>query len=267
MTANQHAAAKSAKPDTLLALALTIAVLTSSTLCASLSQASEPPVPFTANMEFLRNGKLIGEATFSFEVNGSEWVLRSEMAGTRGVAKFLGVRENSESIGQWIDGSPRPERFQQTVKVSIKTVETRGVFDWEQGTVLSVHEDGETTLPLTPGILDPVSVGLAVRSGLGTGLREWHLPMVDEDEIEEQHFRAEGAEALDTALGCLQTERVDKIRAASSTRYTRTWYAEDYDWIPVHVAHGKTDGDQMETRLVSLVVDGQTIEKAPACGA
>jgi hypothetical protein len=225
-----------------------------------------PPSPFVAEMEFLRNGKPIGEATFSLEVDGNDWVMRSSVEGTRGVARFLGVEESSESRGDWVDGGPRPKAFVQRVKVSFKTIETRANFDWAAGQVLSIHKDGENVLETEPGLMDPVSVGLAIRKGLENGEREWRLPMVDEDEIEEQHFRAEGAEALDTPLGCLETERVDKIRRAGSTRYTQTWYARDLDWVPVYVAHGKTDGDRMESRLVSLTVDGKPVPVSAPCG-
>ncbi len=228
--------------------------------------ADGPPTPFVAEMEFLRNGKTIGSATFSLEVDGNDWVMRSSVEGTKGVAKFLGVEESSESRGGWADGAPRPESFLQRVKVSFKTIETRANFDWEAGQVLSVHKDGENLLETVPGLMDPVSVGLAIRKGLENGEREWRLPMVDEDEIEEQHFRAEGAESLDTPLGCFETERVDKIRRAGSTRYTQTWYARDLDWVPVYVAHGKTDGDRMESRLVSLTVDGEAVPAGATCG-
>lgn len=231
---------------------------------AGIAQAAEPPVPFEATLELLRNGKLIGESRFSLSVTGGDWVMRTESRGTRGLAKFLGVEESSESRGGWQHGAPRPVSFRQTVEVAIKTMETRADFDWDAGTVRSVHEDGEDTFPLQPGLLDPVSVGLAVRAGLAAGEREWRLPMVDEDEIEEQHFRAAGAEAIDTPLGCLQTERVDKIRGPQSTRYTRTWYARDLAWVPVQVAHGKTDGDRMESRLTSLVIDGEQIAPTDA---
>lgn len=226
---------------------------------AGVAHGAEPPVPFEATLELLRNGKLIGESRFSLSVTDGDWVMRSESRGTRGLAKFLGVEESSESRGGWEDGAPRPESFRQTVEVSFKTIETTADFDWDAGTVRSVHEDGENTFPLEPGLLDPVSVGLAVRAGLTMGEREWRLPMVDEDEIEEQHFRAAGAEAIETPLGCLQTERVDKIRGPQSTRYTQTWYARDLAWVPVQVAHGKTDGDRMESRLKSLIIDGSKI--------
>lgn len=227
--------------------------------------AAEAPVPFEAQLEFLRNGKLMGESRFTLTVENGDWIMHSQTQGTRGVAKFLGVNEESESRGGWQDGAPRPDQFRQTVKVSFKTIETTAEFDWAAGEVRTVHKKEPFVLPLEPGVLDPVSVGLAVRAGLAAGEREWRLPMVDEDKIETQHFRAEGAERLETTLGCLDTERVDKIRAASSSRYTRTWYARDFQWVPVHVTHGKTDGDHMETRLVALVVDGVAVEAGQRC--
>lgn len=251
------------RPDTHLLIRQCAALLGAGMALSAV--ADEPPVPFEAQMEALRNGKVIGESKISLSVENGDWVMRSHTRGTKGMAKFLGVDERSESRGGWQDGAPRPDGFEQRVKVSFKTIETTAEFDWAAGQVRSVHEKDEFILPAEPGLLDPVSVGLAVRAGLAEGEREWRLPMVDEDEIKEQHFRAEGAEALETALGCLHTERVDKIRAPTSRRYTRTWYARDLKWVPVHVTHGKTDGDHMETRLVSLTVDGVTVEAGQVC--
>jgi len=242
-------------------------LLTAAIGCCTVTAAgaAELPEPFTAEFEFLRNGKAIGEANFAFTVDGDRYLMRSAMEGTKGVASFLGVEERSESEGLWADGQPRPERFEQTVKVSFKTILTRAVFDWAEQLVLSEHKDGETTLPLSPGVLDPVSVGLAVRAGLAEEEGEWRLPMVDEDEIEEQHFRRSGREQLDTALGCLATQRVDKIRGPESTRYTRTWYADELAFVPVYITHGKTDGEHLESRIVSLTLNGKPVEAGKAC--
>lgn len=224
-----------------------------------------PPSPFEAGFEFHRNGKLIGESRFRFDVEDGNWVMSTETEGTKGLARLLGLEESSESRGDWSDGGPRPLGFQQTVKVAVKNIETRADFDWEAGTVHSVHEDGETDLDLVPGVLDPVSAGLAIRAGLARNETEWRLTLVDEDELEEQLFRLAGSESLDTKLGCLETRRVDRIRGPESTRYTQTWYAVAHDWVPVKVAHGKTDGDRMESHLVSLELDGVPVERGAPC--
>jgi hypothetical protein len=229
------------------------------------AEADEPPVPFDARFEFLRNGKLVGESRFVFSVDGAQWRMTTDTRGTRGLARFLGLEESSESTGLWEDGAPVPQRFFQSVEVSFKTIETLAEFDWEAGKVRSVHDDGEDLLDLEPGVLDPVSVGLAVRAGLASGKTEWRLPLVDEDEIEEQQFRMAEEASIDTDLGCLATRRVDRIRGPESTRYTQTWYARDHAWVPVRVAHGKTDGDRMESRIVSLTVDGQEVAGGAPC--
>lgn len=236
-------------------------MLISTLLLVSLTAiGAEPPPSFEADYEFYRNDKLIGESTISLSVDDTQWAMRSDTEGTKGVARFLGVKEWSLSEGGWLDGAPRPGTFEQEVKVAFKTIATSADFDWEAGQVVSIHKDGETILQTVPGLLDPVSVGLRVRAGLSGGEQEWRLPMVDEDEIEVQHFRVAETASLDTALGCLETHRVDKIRGPQSKRYTQTWYADDLGFVPVYIAHGKTDGDHLESRIVSLTLDGEPVD-------
>lgn len=226
---------------------------------------ARPPVAFDARFELLRNGKPLGESRFRFTVDGDRWRLSTETKGTRGLARFLGLEETSESHGTWVNDAPRPQHFSQTVDVSFRTVETRAEFDWAAGSVTSVHKDGTSVLDLEPGVLDPVSIGLKLRSELSTGAREWRFTVLDEDELEEQVYRVAEQTSLDTVLGCFETHRVDRVRRPDSTRYTRTWYAQDLAWVPVKVAHGKTDGNRMESRLVSLVVDGEAVSARPPC--
>lgn len=223
------------------------------------------PGPFTAYFDFYRNGKLIGEARFELQVEGENWTMTTESDGTRGLAKFLGVSESSVSRGTWSETGPVPLGYEQTIKVSFKKIENRADFDWQAGTVRSVHKDGEDVLPLEPGMLDPVSAGLAIRAGLFAGVEEWFLPTLDEDEIDEDHFRAGDPEWLDTPLGCLRVRRVEKIRAPQSRRYTRTYHAADLAWVPVYIEHGKTGDEALESRIRELIVDGQTILPRPGC--
>lgn len=235
-------------------------VLLATLMLASLRvEAAGLPLPFEADYEVYRNGKLIGETTISFAVAGDQWTMRSDTEGTKGIARFLRLKEWSLGEGEWIDGAPRPDNFRQEVKVAIKTITTAADFDWQAGTVLSVHKDGEHTLEVVPGLLDPVSLGLWVRAGLAAGEQEWRLPMVDEDRIEEEHFRVAEAVPLSTALGCQNTHRVDKIRGPQSKRYTQTWYADELGFVPVYMVHGKQDGDHMESRIVSLTLDGELV--------
>ncbi len=236
------------------------AVLVAILILASLqAPGDEMPRPFSGNFEFYRNGKLIGESTISLTLDDKRWLMRSDTKGTKGVARFLRFREWSLSEGDWIDAAPRPDTYEQEMKVAVKTIITSALFDWEEGTVRSIHKDGESTLEVVPGLLDPGSLGLRIRAGLGRGEQEWRLPMVDDDQIEEQHFRVAETVRLNTALGCLDTHRVDKIRGPESTRYTQTWYADELAFVPVFIAHGKKDGDRLESRIKTLTLDGEPV--------
>ena len=226
--------------------------------------AATPPPEFEAKLELLRNGKPVGETTFRFSIEGERWIMASSTVGTAGIARLLGLDEDSTSRGDWHDGNARPLSFDRRVK-AIKTWRWSAEFDWSQGLVRSVHPDGESELPLEPGVVDETAIGLLIRAGLARGEEEWRLRVLDEDEIEDQLFRVVVNERVATPLGCMEARRVDKIRHPDSKRYTRTWYASDHSFVPVRFEHGKTDGDRMESRLVSLSISGQQVKLAPDC--
>ena len=77
-------------------------------------------------------------------------------------------------------------------------------------------------------------------------------------------YRISAPESLTTALGCLQAQRVERIRE-NSKRYTRVWYAIELGYVAVRLEHGKYDGDHMEMRIESLQLDGKTIEPGSIC--
>ena len=226
-----------------------------------------PPLPFEAEYGFYRNGKLAGQTRFVFESDGENWTLTTSSTGTQGLARFLGLEENSSSTGTWNDQGPVPLHYEQNVKVAIKTIQTSAEFDWQAMQAHSRFDDTEQVLELHAGVLDAVSEGLAIRAGLAEGQRQWQLAVLDEDEIEQHRYRAGDAERGDTALGCQWQVTVERIRGPESTRYTRTRYARDLDWVPLSVEHGKTDGEQMETRIESLRLDGRPVPVGAPCPA
>ena len=235
-------------------------------VCATLAlpALAKPPQDFKASLELSRNGKPMGESTFSMSSTDDGWTMNSHTRGTRGLARLVGLDEQSESHGDWDGGSARPLAFERNVK-HIKREHWDAQFDWEAGTVKSVHPDGENLIELKNNTVDESTLGLRIRMGLARGREEWKLNVLDEDEIEVQTFRLASVEPLQTALGCVTAHRVDKIRHASSTRYTRQYYAEEFGFVPVLIEHGKTDGDHLESRIVSLELGGESVEALPDC--
>jgi hypothetical protein len=188
----------------------------------------------------------------------------SETEGTKGLASWIGLRESSSVEGDWHEGGPRPLNYERNVK-AIKTMQWSAEFDWQAGEVRTEYPDGESVLQLEPGVLDELAISLAIRQGLSRGEDEWFFRQVDEDEIEDAHFRTSSVKAVQTPLGCMQVHVVEKVRAPQSTRYTRTYYAAEHGFTPVLIEHGKQDKEHVEGRVVSLTVDGQPVPRGPDC--
>jgi hypothetical protein len=241
------------------ALAVLLALLMAAAPCAA-----QTPSAFEVRLEILRNGKALGESVFTFTSDAEKWRMDSETHGTHGLARFIRFTEASFSEGEWLDGAPRPLRFERKVKAVISR-DWSADFDWQEGVVRTEFPDGEATLELQPGVLDETATGLRIRTGLSQGEDDWHLQVVDEDEIENEHFGVRAVERIQTALGCMEAYRVDKIRDPDNPRYTRTWYASEHDFVPVRMQHGKKDGDLLESRLLEIKVDGKAIAAGPDC--
>ena len=195
-------------PATLLALCLLL----------PLTSLADRPADFEARLELYRNGKLNGETVFKLETLDGRWAMHSSTRGTKGVASWIGLKEQSTGEGDWHEGLPRPLRYDRNVK-AVVTREWTAEFDWEN----------------------------------------------DEDEIEDAHFRVSEVKSVDTPLGCMQTHVVEKVRGEGSSRYTRTYYASEHDFAPVLIEHGKTDGDRVEGRVISLTVAGKPVAAGRSC--
>jgi len=235
-------------------------------LCLLLAQPciAQRPADFEARLELSRNGKLFGEMTFQLSSDGDRWTMVSATRGTRGLARFLGLDENSRSEGLWLDDRPQPLRYERHVDV-IKNLDWSADFDWQQGKVYSVYPDGESTLDLEPGILDEAALGLVIRAGLERGEDDWTAPLLDEEKIEQAHFRVRDVEDVQTALGCMRVHVVEKVRGEGNKRYTRTYYAENQQFVPVLMQHGKRGGDHIEGRVVELSIAGKAVPAGPDC--
>jgi hypothetical protein len=237
--------------------------LAASLILPATGMAAKPP-DFKVAMDMFRNGKLMAETTFTFTSRDEQWTMQSETVGLKGLARLIGLEERSFSRGDWQEGVPRPLNFERNVK-AIKTMRWTAEFDWSGGEVRSVYPDGESLLGVEPGVVDESTLGMLIRLGLEHGEDEWFLQVLDEDEIEQQHYRSRPAERIETALGCVTVYAVEKIRRAGSTRYTRTYHARDHAFVPVFIEHGKKDGDHLESRLKTLEIDGKTVSAGPDC--
>lgn len=229
-----------------------------------LSAAAFQPVPFEAEYQLFRNGKLKAHVSLTFGIQDAQWSMHSESKATRGFEKLLRIRDVETAKGSLEDGRILPLRYQRETRVAGRDLGWNADYDWDGKKVRTRHKDGDSELDLAPGVYDPLALGLVLRVGLANGEQEWRLKVVDEDKIKDQLYRAGEPEELETALGCIEVRTVERIRENSS-RYTRSIHAAAWDFLPLGIEYGKRDGDQLELRITSLKLDGEQVEPGPGC--
>ncbi len=223
--------------------------------------------PYQAHYDVYRNGKLIGQADVTLELQGERWSMRSEASGTRGMARLLGAKDNEYTQGLMHDGRFRPLSYSHQTHIVGRNNDWSASFDWQTGMVnITKGKKGKDKLSLDigAGVLDALSLKLEMARRLRDNDTDMLFLLVDDDEIKEQAFHTLPPVYLDTSLGCLRTTPVERVRP-DSTRYTRVWHAPDLEFITVRMEHGKTDGDQIEMRITELVVGQQQVNPRPGC--
>lgn len=224
--------------------------------------------PYQARYDVYRNGKLAGEAEVSLAVEGSRWTMTSNGHGTHGFARFLRASDTEKADGRLVDGKMLPSQYTRQTRVAGVEDWMSARFDWRANQVVVSTEDASAgpglRLDLGKGALDPLSLKLELRRRLRDDDGELSFLLVDEDEIKPQTYRRLAPERLETSLGCISTLPVERVRTGSK-RFTRGWHAPDLDYVTVRMEHGKTDGDRMEMRIKSLMLDGKQVQAKAAC--
>jgi len=223
--------------------------------------------PYEANYSVYRNGKLIGMLEITLEIEDGRWRVSSQARGTHGLARILRANDREQVTGLLEGDSFLPETHTRHTRVAGIDDHWETDFDWEADIATVVHDDKETfILPLQGAALDPMTLKLEMRRRLMDNDPDLEFLMVDEDEVDEEHFRLLKSERIETSLGCFETLPIEKIRN-NKRRYTRAWHAPELGNLEVRVEHGKVDGDHMELRINELRVNGESVEPGPACDA
>lgn len=221
-------------------------------------------VPFEAVYEVTVDGKPRLETIISLSRQDDEWLLQSTSSGTRGLARFLNAKSNESSTGQWQELGFIPSEFRHHSKIAGRKDQWTASFDWDANTVTTLHEDGESVMPVSAGTSDPMSLTLALRAQLEKGLKEFSLEVVDEDEIDHHLYRAADIENLQTPLGCFEVVPLQRVRQ-NSKRYSSGWYATSLGYFPVQLMHGKKGSKKYQMRITRLVLDGKEMTGQADC--
>jgi hypothetical protein len=223
------------------------------------------PPDYTAVYKVMHKGDDLAGVTIQLSHQDETWTLHGYTHDMQGLADLLKVKGAQTVTGRWQDGNFKPDNYDFSFSLVGYNSAWQASFDWSADIVTTSGKSGNVQLPLTGGAFDPFSLSLNVGSLLEQGQTHMEVNIVDEDKLKTHVYQVEMEEPVDTALGCLETTRVKRIRNKKSKRTSLAWYANDYSYIPVQMRHFKKNGKGLSMQIVSLEVKGQPIRAVASC--
>jgi hypothetical protein len=194
--------------------------------------------PFKAEYAATRNGRALGTGELHLQqLADGRWSygLRLTVRGWYRLA--LGSTQKSLSVFRIIDGRVMPESF-----ISDED-DQRIAFNWTAGRVTGAVGRRKFDLPAQPGLLDTLSVQVAMMQELLAYRRPARFALVDEGRIKEYAYSAEGSEVITSPAGTFHTE-IFSSRRPGSKKATYFWSAPALGYIPLKVE--RRDGYDVE---------------------
>ncbi|HRD48226.1 MAG: DUF3108 domain-containing protein [Candidatus Competibacter sp.] len=228
--------------------------LASSLLLTPWAMAADglPVAPFQARYEVYASGFSIGEAVITLIATGpGAYQMSSDVRPNGLVALLASGRIHEQVSGQIRNGAIRPLQYERRLDTGSKSNHMQLRFDWSAGQVQARYNSEQATLPLAPGVVDPLSLQLVVIGDLKRGQTPSQYSLVDKTEIKTYQIRNQGEETLDTPLGPLRTVRINQY-TPGKTRMTTFWVAPGKQYLLARIAQEKNGKEEvrMEIRAV-----------------
>jgi len=211
--------------------------------------------PFKASFTVNWHGMSAGTAQLQLQrLPDGRWSYQS-LTSAHGLFRIAMPAElRSRSVFGIVDGHIVPEQFTADDGTSRDSKDQDLRFDWNANRVTGMAERRRVDLPLQPGILDTMSIQVAMMHELLSGRSPRHFVLVDKNKIKDYDFTAQGEETLQTALGEYRTViyRSSRPGSADGTWY---WCAPDLGYLPVKVERREGKSVQLSLTLLGASRD------------
>lgn len=209
--------------------------------------AAATPAAFTAHYSVSQGGMPMGEATVTLRPAGNdEWIYRTEIKGTSGLAALLGASTTETSRFRWKGDIPEAISYDYQLVAAGKHKQRHLVVDWATHRATMDEGKGPHAYPTTPGLVERNTTALALGLALRNGQRQITLPVAVRQAVETQHFAVTGKQPVKVAAGSFDAERVDRSDAQLGFS---AWYVPTRYPVPVKLA--QRDGGDLLMQLVS----------------
>jgi hypothetical protein len=191
--------------------------------------------PFAASYAIRASGITAGNAQVQLEkLPDGRWSYQSSTTTTIWVRFLLPAKLDSRSVFRIQDNRVIPETFTAEDGTKDDDDDQNIVFDWAAGRVRGVAERKRVDLPLQPGLLDTLSVQVALMHELLAGRQPERFVLLDKERIKDYLYNTEGQERLQTEAGTWNTVIYRSSRPGSRNS-TWFWCAPELGYLPLKV--------------------------------
>ncbi|MBK8507393.1 MAG: DUF3108 domain-containing protein [Candidatus Competibacter sp.] len=210
-----------------------------------------PVKPFQARYEVYGSGFSIGEAVMSLNLAGDAYQMSTRVRPNGLAAMLVSGQIDEQASGEIREGAIRPIRYERRVETPKKKQTVQLRFDWSAKQIQASDNERRATLPLSSGVMDPLSLNLQAMWDLQNGRAPTQYVLADETELKTYQIKNEGEETLDTSVGKLRAIRLSQAKPGK-TRITTFWFAPSLHYLPVRVMQQKDNKEvlRMEIRAV-----------------
>lgn len=220
--------------------------------------------PFKALYDVKMKGVVVGELEVSLaKAEGGEWIYRQK-SSTKGVASLFGSEDLVEtSRFRRVGDGLQILEYQSKRKGGDDDDNARFVFDHAAARVDSVGKGEPWSVKTPEGIVDPLSMTLAMRFELakakvGVGASASGAPgqnflynVPRQGRIKTYEFGVVGVENLEVTGRSISTVHVQRLREKQDQ--TSIWTAPEMDYLPVRILKTRNEGSSSEVLLRSFV--------------
>ena len=226
--------------NTSIARMLTAAIALLAPLLAAGAELRE----FTARYALTWRGMSAGRSEMQLsKLDGDRWsyVSRSNAQGVFRLA--LSSELAQTSTFRIVDGRVQPLHFSSDDGTNGRSRDQDLKFDRESHRITGTAETKPVDLPLQPGVLDAMSLQIAVMRMLMDGSQPEHFQMVDKTKIKDYVYSREGEETVKTPQGPQETVIFRSSRPGNQ-RGTWFWCAPELGYLPVKIE--RRNGSKVE---------------------
>lgn len=219
----------------------------------SMAQSTYQLEAFVAHYEARKLGMKLGILRLHLTKIGPQSYKFEAHSQTAGLLSLFNKDKIIErSYWQWHQQQVRPMKywFSQTGR---KKRQISVQFQWENQTAVKNVNGNIETLPFQQAVHDRLSYQIALMNALNRGQTQFEYPVMERKGFKIYAFNVLKVETLSTALGKLETIKIERVRKKSNNkRSTVFWCAKILAYLPVRIQHTEKNGSKFNMYINKL---------------